>query len=341
VCNRGIADVCTPIREREPVKGQVDFFLDALVDAPIKEDRALLEFPFFSLAKRPRMEPIVYSDDRVTIEVAPSHKGVATVWDRDVLIYLTSLINERMERGEPVSRTVRFPAHDFLIVTQRAKPGQVGAKAYDAFLDALERLRGTTVKTSISAAEVRERRGFGWIDNFRVVEIERPGGRRRMKAVEVTLNDWTFRAITKERRVLTVNRDYFQLTGGIERRLYELARKHCGDQASWSITLPRLAEKVGVSGELRKFKAELKDIIARDPLPDYRYGLARDPSGEMEKGMKAEGYVLKGLRNDRVLAVVTPKFRAKVGGAAHEPEGSFSFALFDDDNDMMSDTPES
>jgi hypothetical protein len=50
--------------------------------------------------------------------------------------------------------------------------------------------------------------------------------------------------------------------------------------------------------------------------------------------------VLKGLRNDRVLAVVTPKFRAKTGGAAHEPEGSFSFALFDDDNDMMSDTPE-
>jgi hypothetical protein len=47
------------------VKGQVDFFLDALVDAPIKEDRALLEFPFFSLAKRPRMEPIVYSDSRV------------------------------------------------------------------------------------------------------------------------------------------------------------------------------------------------------------------------------------------------------------------------------------
>jgi len=323
------------IRERTPVKGQVDFFLDALVDAPIKEDRALLEFPFFSLAKRPRMEPIVYSDSRVSIEVAPSHKGVATVWDRDVLIYLTSLINERMERGEPVSRTVRFPAHDFLIVTRRAKPGQVGAKAYDAFLDALERLRGTTVKTSISAAEVRERRGFGWIDNFRVVEVEKPGGKRRMKAVEVTLNDWTFRAITKERRVLTVNRDYFQLTGGIERRLYELARKHCGDQASWSISLPRLAEKVGVSGELRKFKAELKDIIARDNLPDYRYGLARDPSGEMEKGMKAEGYSLKGLRNDRVLAIVTPKFKVKPGVGGAEPEGSFSFALFDDDDDLI------
>jgi hypothetical protein len=60
----------------------------------------------------------------------------------------------------------------------------------------------------------------------------------------------------------------------------------------------------------------------------------------MEKGMRAEGYVLKGLRYDRVLAVVTPKFRVKAGGAAHEPEGSFSFALFDDDDNMMSDTPE-
>ena len=90
-----------------------------------------------------------------------------------------------------------------------------------------------------------------------------------------------------------------------------------------------------MSGELRKFKAELKDIIARDNLPDYRYGLARDPSGEMEKGMKAEGYTLKGLRNDRVLAIVTPKFKVKPGVGGAEPEGSFSFALFDDDDDLI------
>jgi hypothetical protein len=35
------------------------------------------------------------------------------------------------------------------------------------------------------------------------------------------------------------------------------------------------------------------------------------------------------------LAVVTPKFKTKTGGAVHDTEGSFSFALFDDDNDMM------
>ena len=43
-----------------PVNSQVDLFLDSMVNAPIKDDRVLMEFPFFSLQKQPRMDPIVY-----------------------------------------------------------------------------------------------------------------------------------------------------------------------------------------------------------------------------------------------------------------------------------------
>ena len=48
-------------------KTQVDLFLDQLVDAPIKDERALMEFPFFSLRKQPRMTPFVYNDGTVKI----------------------------------------------------------------------------------------------------------------------------------------------------------------------------------------------------------------------------------------------------------------------------------
>ena len=45
-----------------------------------------------------------------------------------------------------------------------------------------------------------------------------------MQGLEITLNDWTFRALVKDRRVLAINPAYFDLTGGLERRLYEIAR---------------------------------------------------------------------------------------------------------------------
>ena len=63
-----------------------------------------------------------------------------------------------------------------------------------------------------------------------------------MVAVEVTLNEWLYNAIVA-REVLTRNRDYFRLDGGLERRLYELARKHCGNQAKWLIGLELLHKK--------------------------------------------------------------------------------------------------
>jgi len=256
-----------------PASRQVDLFLDSLVNAPLKDDRALMEFPFFGLSKNPRHEPIEYDDGRVKIRVTSGEKGIATIWDKDVLIYVASLINERIERGAPVERTVRFPAYDLLRLTGRG----TSATVYEQLKDALFRLRSTTITTSIASAGDQEDRGFGWIDSFRIVKKDAPGDRRVMAAVEVTLTDWMYRALVKERRVLTINPAYFQLTKGIERRLYELARKHLGRQVDWTIGLPRLAEKVGSVRDLRKFKAELSAIIRANTLPDYGLTLLDPP----------------------------------------------------------------
>jgi plasmid replication initiation protein len=251
---------------------QVDLFLDSIVNAPLKDDRALMEFPFFSLEKRPRMEPLVYEDGTVRIEIQPGPKGLATIWDKDLLIYIASLINDRIEREAEVSRTVLFTARDFLTLVQRGTSNV----SYEQFKDALFRLRSTTITTSIAAGDEREERGFGWIDNFRIVRREQRSGRKVMAAVEVTLNDWMFRAIVKDRRVLTINPAYFNLTMGLERRLYELARKHCGYQERWMIALPRLIEKCGSVLEPRFFKPQLRRVVEQDALPDYHVALSYD-----------------------------------------------------------------
>lgn len=252
---------------------QVDLFLDQLADAPVKDERALMEFPFFSLQKRPRKTPFIFDDGTVRIEIQPGPKGIATIWDKDILIYLTSLVNERIEHGDTTDRTIQFSAHDFLKVTGRS----TGKRAYELFLDALHRLRSTNILTNVEAGGERERRGFGWIEDWRVIERTNRNGARVMGAVEVTMNRWMFNAIVKDRRVLTINRDYFRLSKGLERRLYELARKHVGRQPEWFIGIRRLGEKCGSIDTERKFKFRLNEICEAETIPDYHVEIV-DPA---------------------------------------------------------------
>jgi plasmid replication initiation protein len=138
-----------------------------------------MEFPFFALQKRPLLTPILYQDGNVSIRISPGERGIASIWDKDVLIYLSSLINAKIERGEEVSRTVRFAAYDLLRVTRR----HTGKNGYQEIYDALFRLRSTTITTDIQSGGERETRGFGWIDSFRILTRENKAGSRVMQGL--------------------------------------------------------------------------------------------------------------------------------------------------------------
>ena len=69
--------------------------------------------------------------------------------------------------------------------------------------------------------------------------------------------------------VLTMDRAYFQLSRSIDRRLCEIARKHCGDQALWKIDIDQLAAKVGTRVSRAKFRDELRQTLRADELPAY------------------------------------------------------------------------
>jgi plasmid replication initiation protein len=289
---------------------QVDFFIESLVSAPLRDDRVMMEFPFFALQKRPLLSPIIYQDGAVCIRISPGERGIATIWDKDVLIYLASLINARIERNEPVTRTVQIAVYDLLRVTRR----HTGKNAYQEIYDALFRLRSTTITTDIESGGERETRGFGWIDSFRILARTTKAGSRVMKGLEITLNDWTFRAIVKDRRVLAINPGYFDLTGGLERRLYELARKHVGHQPEWKVSLLTLAKKCGtMQRNLRRFKFDLKAVVEADRIPDYCIQLLNDHASPVARAMEAGG--MKGTKgakrtpNEAVLVVFRPRPR--------------------------------
>ena len=253
-----------------------DFFVCDVLSALPKDDLASMEHPIFSLATRPDRTVLAYAHNGVRVEITPSVRGRATIHDKDILIYCVSQLTAALNAGRPVSRTLRLTAHDLLVATNRETSGD----AYRRLREAFERLAGTRITTNIATGPAADRTevttGFGLIEAWEIVR-KAPGRTRgggRMVSVAVTLSEWLYRAVLG-RSVLTLSRDYFRLRRPLERRIYELARKHCGHQPAWRVSVTVLHKKSGSGSPRRVFRAMLREMIAADHLPDYH--LAEDP----------------------------------------------------------------
>lgn len=250
-----------------------DFFLCDMFDYAMKDDGVSMEAPIFTLATRPDLTVWRWESkngDR-SVMVTPSVLGRATQFDKDVLIYVISQMTEALnrERLDAKNRVVRFTVYDYLVSTN--KP--TGGKEYQRIEAAFQRLRGTTIQTNIKTGGQRVKEGFGLIERWKIVE--RSPNDERMIAVEITLSEWLFNAV-QAHEVLTLHPNYFRLRKPLERRLYELARKHCGTQAAWTIGLELLREKAGAQSHLRAFRSQVLEIIDVDTLPEYRMSYDRD-----------------------------------------------------------------
>ena len=159
--------------------------------------------------------------------------------------------------------------YDFLVTTNR----QTSGDGYQRLHEAFERLRGTSITTDIRTGGERVKQGFGIIDEWRIIEKSKSD--ERMIAVEVTLSRWLYNAV-QAFEVLTIHPDYFRLRKPLARRLYEIARKHCGHQTQWTIGLELLQEKAGSKSTLKEFRRALRAIQDDDSLPEYRFVLGHD-----------------------------------------------------------------
>ena len=240
-----------------------DFFVADLVEWAVKDDRHSMEHPMFSLSKKPDRKIRRYEHNGNTVVIAPGAYGLATIWDKDILIYAVSQLTAAVNQDrKDVSPKVRITAYDLLVSTNR----HTGGGDYDQLQKAFERLSGTRITTDIRTNGVRQREGFGIIDSWKIVEKNSADG--RMVAIELRLSDWLYNAIVGL-EVLTINRDYFRLSRALERRLYELARKHCGHQLKWIVGLEVLYKKSGSNSPLKRFRLEVKNIAKANNLPDY------------------------------------------------------------------------
>lgn len=240
---------------------QGDLFLFDVAAAPIKDLIDTMEHPFYSLSKKPETQPRIYRNGDARLEMIPSRKGLPTIYDKDLLIYAVSKVAAGLRRGHKVGPVVEMPSAEILRFTNRGTSG----REYQALEDALERLAGTLIKTTLRAGG-----GAKDVAMFHLVEIATVGRRTGLGVTGCTIRlpSWIFEAI-EANAILTLHPDYFRLRRPLEKRLYEIGRKHCGRQTSWRIGLAKLHLKSGARGAIRNFRVAVKRLATSDHLPDY------------------------------------------------------------------------
>jgi len=250
-------------------------FVVATGDAPPRDQRDLMERPFFSLAKAKRTAPILYESSGVRVEVfGMADYGMATIWDADVLIWAASQIVAAENNGLRTSRFFRFTPYQLLMAIGRA----TGAREYRLLKNALIRLQSTSIRTTIRQGEHWRRHQFSWINEWE--ELTTRDG--RVEGMEFVLPDWFYRGVIDRSLVLAIDPAYFRLTGGIERWLYRVARKHAGHQPhGWLFEVAHLHQKSGSMARISDFALDLRRIAAKQSLLGYRLEIHREGRREL------------------------------------------------------------
>ncbi|MDP3907532.1 replication initiator protein A [Novosphingobium sp.] len=246
---------------------QLDLFVSAGGDIAARDAQDLMAWPFFSLAKTKRVRPIDFRMGEVSILVeATAEHGMATIWDADVLIWVASQIVEARDAGRATSRLIAANPHEILAFTRRG----TGKASYERLKAGLDRLQSTTIATSIRQRDARRRHRFSWINEWK----ERLDHTGRALGIEMIIPDWFYEGVLDQALVLTIDPAYFALTGGLERWLYRLVRKHGGKQKhGWSFDFQHLHMKSGALSPMKRFAFELRDIVRRQALPGYSLSL--------------------------------------------------------------------
>ncbi|KJZ29981.1 RepA [Paracoccus sp. S4493] len=244
----------------------LDFFVLDIADAVPKDDMASMEHPLFSLATKPDMRHLEYRSNDNVLKIRPSGFGLPTIFDKDILIFVISQLMHRKNRGETIGDTVRFSARELCIATNR----QIGGDHYKRLENAFSRLQGTQFVTNVRTGGKIETRIFSLIDEGGFVRTD--DERFRLDYCEVKLSRWLMRAIASD-QVVTISNDYFRLRRPLERRLYEIARKHCGSKPKWQIGLTTLQNKTGSNAPIKRFRHNLREIIKADVTPFYWFDL--------------------------------------------------------------------
>lgn len=245
---------------------QGDFFSAILKELKLKsvskygDDKGFHNL--FSLSKKKRQTPIRHiirdrasqRTTRITVK-NDNGSGIATVFDQDIILFLTSLIVKEVdETGSASARPVFSPADYFHFKGIKRPSGT----DHRLFQEAIERLQNTSVE--IVQDNHRQRRVFfHWISFSEAITNT---AKTRVISYALELPNAIVEAILQH-QIVTIDHSYFKITSPIQRYLYLYARKAVGRQQKFQESIESLYKKTGSEDTLRSFKYQLKKIAGK------------------------------------------------------------------------------
>src|SRR5262245_26177133 len=96
-----------------PARHEEDLFVCDVADAVLTDIMPHMEHPFYTLSKKPDTAIRRYEHNGNWAEITPSVKGIATIYDKDVLVYCISQVMAKINRGEAISSPrIRITSYD-------------------------------------------------------------------------------------------------------------------------------------------------------------------------------------------------------------------------------------
>ena len=209
-----------------------------------------MELPFLSLSKQKRTIPIEYTSPAGThiFIDAPARTGIANIYDWDLIIYLVAVIRQRVDNGEEVENMIEFAPGDFLDTVRRPNTKQY----QEGIVQSLRRLHATSITTNVRQQDQetssKKEEAFHWVTGYShtTKTINAANGPKEIvQNYRVELCPWLFKAAKNHKIILSLDEDYFLLTGGYERWLYRIVRKSAG-YGAWTWRLRTLFDRSGV-----------------------------------------------------------------------------------------------
>lgn len=251
--------------EKKPNKKPKKKVSTAITTIDPRDIMESMGIPFLSLSKN-RKAPIVYESQDGTTKVrisCHSEHYIASIYDWDIIQCIAGKIQEVINSKKDIPpRTIIIPRHKLLKELHK-HDGKTNQKKVEA---SLNRLQTTLIDTTIRNEDYRYRSGFSFLDSWRYTE------RKDIKEFKITLSDWLYDGICREGALLKVPQEYFDLTSGLQKILYRIARKHVGNQnESWEFSIEDLHKKSGTEQDLRKFKYDLRKVVKDQKIPSYHF----------------------------------------------------------------------
>ncbi|WP_395745104.1 replication initiator protein A [Prosthecobacter sp.] len=246
-------------------------FAASTADITPKDQIDLMARNWFSLTPG-RTKPIEheYVDSKTgqteTVRITGSSEhGIATIYDQDLLIFAISQWIDAKRLGMEPSRRIHFTPYQFFAWLNIAPHGT----AYNRLKDALHRLKMTSIQTTIRSDSSKRKRNrirqFSWISEWEITEEQ-----GEVRGIEVVLAEWLFESI-QGFHVLTLDKKYFEIPGGVERWLYLYARKATGGpNGVWKETFKSLYQKSASQQEYKHYASTLRKLVQKNDLPGFR-----------------------------------------------------------------------